>query len=95
MARDNSKAQDLVGKGAEAHRAGQFDKAEKYYKRALKADGNNADALHLLGLISHQKGRNEYAAKLIGKALAIRPHEPAMNTQYGDCYERFVALGRG
>ncbi|MBT3990640.1 MAG: tetratricopeptide repeat protein [Rhodospirillaceae bacterium] len=80
MARDNSKAQDLLGKGAEAHQAGQFDKAEKFYKRALKADSNNADALHLLGLISHQKGRDEYAAQLIGKALAIKPSEPAINT---------------
>jgi Flp pilus assembly protein TadD len=80
MARSNLKAQDLVGKGAEAHNAGQFDKAEKLYKRALKAEASNADALHLLGLISHQKGRHEYAAQLIGKALAIKPTEPAYNT---------------
>lgn len=80
MARDNKKAQDLVGKGAKAHQAGQFDKAEKFYKRAIKADKNNADAYHLWGLVAHQKGRGEYAAQLIGKALALNPSEPSYNT---------------
>tara|TARA_B100000315_G_scaffold260292_1_gene320621 strand:+ start:2511 stop:4502 length:1992 start_codon:yes stop_codon:yes gene_type:complete len=80
MARNIQKAQELVARGAEPHQAGQFDKAEKFYKRALKAQGDNVDALHLLGLVSHQKGRNEYAAQLIGKAVAISPHNPAINT---------------
>jgi Flp pilus assembly protein TadD len=80
MARNFQKAQELVARGAEPHQAGQFDKAEKFYKRALKAQSDNVDALHLLGLVSHQKGRNEYAAQLIGKAQNLSPHNPAINT---------------
>jgi len=80
MARNFQKAQELVARGAEPHQAGQFEKAEKFYKRALKAQSDNVDALHLLGLVSHQKGRNEYAAQLISKAVAISPHNPAINT---------------
>lgn len=80
MARDHLKAQDLISKGAEAHNAGQFKKAENFYKKALKVEGSNADAFHLLGLISHQKGNDEYAAQLIGKAIKIKPAEAAYNT---------------
>ncbi|MDP7425682.1 MAG: tetratricopeptide repeat protein [Rhodospirillales bacterium] len=80
MARNFQKAQELVARGARPHQAGQFDKAEKYYKRALKAQSDNIDALHLLGLVSHQKGRNEYAVQLISKAQLLSPHNPAINT---------------
>jgi Flp pilus assembly protein TadD len=80
VARNNLKSQRLVGKGAEAHNAGLFDRAEKYYKSALKFQRDNPDALHLLGLISHQKGRNGYAAKLIARAISLKPVEPAYNT---------------
>ena len=65
MARNFQKAQELLARGAEPHQAGQFDKAEKFYKRALKAQRDNVDALHLLGLVTHQKGRNEYAEQLL------------------------------
>ena len=65
MMRNFQKAQELVARGAGPHQAGQFDKAEKYYKRALKAQSDNIDGLHLLGLVSHQKGRNEYAEQLL------------------------------
>ena len=80
MARNFQKAQELLARGAEPHQAGQFDKAEKFYKRALKIQSNNIDGLHLLGLVSHQKGHNEYAAQLIGKAQLLSPHNSAINT---------------
>ena len=79
MAKNNLKAQNLIDRGSNAHQAGQFDKAEKFYKRALKSDDGNADTLHLLGLVAHQTGRNEHAAQLIRRALLIRPNEPNYN----------------
>jgi tetratricopeptide (TPR) repeat protein len=76
MAKKNLKAHALIERGVNAHKAGQFDTAEIFYKRALKSDKNNADLLHLLGLISHQTGRHKYAAQLIKRALLIKPDEP-------------------
>ena len=55
------------------HQNGQLNKAEEFYKRILKADPNQADALHLLGLIARQAGKNDIAVNLIGKAISINP----------------------
>ncbi len=62
------------------HQNGQLNKAEKFYKKILKADPNHADALHLLGLIARQAGKNDIAANLISKAINIRPF--AVTTNY-------------
>ncbi len=55
MARNFQKAQELLARGAEPHQAGQFDKAEKFYKRAIKAQRDNVDALYLLGPLPTRK----------------------------------------
>ncbi len=57
------------------HRAGDLDAAEKIYRDVLKGDEKNADALHLLGLVLHQRGKNADAAELIERAIAIRPKQ--------------------
>ncbi len=39
------------------HQQGQLDAALQQYERLLQQAPNNPDALHLRGLIEHQKGR--------------------------------------
>ncbi len=80
VAREKLKVEDLIAKGVEAHQAGQFVKAEKFYRRALKIDVENTDILHLLGVLSHQKGRHGYAVQLTRKALIVKPDDPDCNT---------------
>ena len=53
------------------HNAGDLSKAEGIYQKILQADPNQPVALHLLGVIAHQVGKNDIAVDLIGKALAI------------------------
>jgi protein O-GlcNAc transferase len=53
--------------------AGRLAEAESLYRRILVIDGNNANALHLLGLISNDRGAREEAVQLIEKAIAIDP----------------------
>ena len=53
------------------HSAGRLPEAEGIYRQILQADPNQPVALHLLGVIAHQKGKNDIAVDLIGKALAI------------------------
>jgi protein O-GlcNAc transferase len=56
------------------HAAGRLPEAEKLYHKVLRADPNHPDALHLLGVIAHQVGKNDIAAGLISKALDNRPN---------------------
>ena len=56
------------------HSAGDLPSAENIYQLILQTDPDHPDALHLLGVISHQKGENERAVDLITKALAIKPN---------------------
>ena len=51
------------------HQAGRLAEAEALYQRVLQADSRHVDALHFLGVIAHQNGRNDAAVELIGKPL--------------------------
>jgi predicted O-linked N-acetylglucosamine transferase (SPINDLY family) len=53
------------------HRAGRLDDAEAIYRAVLLEMPAQPDALHLLGVLSHQRGRDAEAADLIGRAIAI------------------------
>ena len=55
------------------HQAGRLPEAEAIYQRILQNSPNNADALHLSGLIAYQTGGIGEAVKLIRKALGINP----------------------
>ena len=54
-------------------KSGQFEKAGLIYNRILDKDPNNADALHLLGLVEHQKGNTLSGMELIKKAITLQP----------------------
>ncbi len=55
------------------HSAGRLREAESIYQQILQVDPRHPVALHLLGLIAHQVGKNEIAVDLVGKAIAINP----------------------
>src|SRR5580693_1851569 len=73
------------------HRAGRLADAEALYRQILAAQPNHADALHLLGLIAHHAGRDDVAADLIGRAIALNPANSAAHCNLG---EAFRANGR-
>ena len=41
----------------------QLDQAENLCHQVLDSDGNHPDALHVMGLISHQMGKSDDAVK--------------------------------
>ena len=43
------------------HTAGRLTEAEQAYRRILLVDPENADALHLLGVVAHQNGAHQEA----------------------------------
>ena len=67
----------LLAQAFEAHRAGNFRRAEKLYRRVHKAEPRNPDALHLHGLLAHHQGEHATAAARMAKALALNPGDLA------------------
>ena len=55
------------------HTAGRLPEAENIYQQILQTNPDQLVALHLLGVIAHQVGKNDVAVDLINKALAIKP----------------------
>ena len=52
--------------------SGRLPQAEACCRQALQIAPNHPDALHLLGLIAYQVGKNEIAVELINRAINIR-----------------------
>ena len=65
--------QQAIDLGVQHHKAGRLSQAERIYQQILQADPNQPVAMHLLGVIAHQVGKNDTAVDLITKALAINP----------------------
>ncbi|GGF22856.1 hypothetical protein GCM10011611_31160 [Aliidongia dinghuensis] len=51
------------------HGAGRLDEAEAIYRQLLAARPNDADALHLMGVLLHQRGRSDEGRGLIEAAI--------------------------
>jgi len=73
------------------HQAGRYAEAEQQYRQVLAADPQQADALHLLGVLAYQIGRADAAVPLIEQAIRLRPAAPAFRMNLGNA---LLALGR-
>ena len=65
------------------HQRGDLKKAELLYRRILKTNPRNSDALNLLGVIAYQEGKRDVAVDLISRAIAINPHVPDYHNNLG------------
>ena len=68
------------------HRAGNLGRAEEIYRRILADQPNHCDAMHLLGVILHQRGENQLALSLIQQAILIDPRTSFYYCSLGDVY---------
>src|ERR1700733_10240707 len=66
------------------HQAGRLNEAERLYQQILQADPHHADALHFLGVLPHQIGRQDMAVDLIGRAIAQNGRIPAFHNNLGN-----------
>jgi tetratricopeptide (TPR) repeat protein len=64
---------DAIEQGLKFHRAGKLDEAERTYRTILAHIPNHPDAIHLLGVLAGQRGRNDIAIQLIKQAIALKP----------------------
>lgn len=65
------------------HRAGRLREAEAIYRNILSADPNDADALHMLGLLAHHTGRPAAALELIRSAIGLYPDAAPFHNNLG------------
>ena len=97
--------QKNLNTGFALHQQGKLDEAQLYYETVLRADSKNFDALHLLGVIAHQRQNHPAAIALLDRAIQHNPssalaHLNRGNTrrEMGDMqraitdYERAIAI---
>jgi len=73
------------------HQAGELVAAARLYLAILAREPDQADVLHLLGVVRHQQGQSLAAVELIGKAVAMRPGAAAFHANLAEAYR---ALGQ-
>jgi tetratricopeptide (TPR) repeat protein len=64
----------ILSEATRLHQQGRLDDAEARYRRVLKLNRDNFDALHFLGMLQHQRGRPREALQSLDRALALAPH---------------------
>ncbi|MFZ2031193.1 MAG: tetratricopeptide repeat protein [Vitreimonas sp.] len=80
-------AQTRLREALALHQSGQFEPARQLYEAVLKIQPRNADALHLLGVLSAQAGDHRRAADLIGQAIAVSSSNPAFYFNRGSALQ--------
>jgi tetratricopeptide (TPR) repeat protein len=68
------------------HQAGRFADAARCYHDLLTREPENAEALHLFGVMHHQCGHSSRAVELIGRAAALRPDAAAFHANLAEAY---------
>lgn len=64
--------------------SGRSDEAERRLRHRLSAAPDDVDALHILGLLCHQSGRNTDAIALIGRAVTLAPEVAFMQANFAE-----------
>lgn len=78
--------QEIMQSSADAHQKGDHKTASRGYRRALKIQPDNVDALQLLGVASHQSGDSKNALRLLQKALEIDPANVRCHNNIGSVF---------
>lgn len=80
---ENTTILRMLESALEHHRAGRLDAAETIYRQILAVEPDNADSLHLLGMLEHQRGRHETAIEMIRQAIVRNPNQAAFHSNLG------------
>ena len=68
------------------HRAGRLREAAEIYEQILEAEPQNAEALHLMGMVAHEMGQHERAIRLVAAAVRIDGSRAFYHNNLGEVY---------
>jgi protein O-GlcNAc transferase len=74
------------------HQAGNLQQAEQLYRQVLQGNPQQADALHLLGVLASQVGRYDHSITYIRQAIAVNPHNGDYHCNLGVAYQNLSRL---
>jgi len=87
----NDTVDSLLDRGLAHHRAGELSQAESLYRQVLETVPTHPVALHLLGVLATQTGRNDVALQFADQAIAAAPNFAEAHASRGNA---FYGLGR-
>ncbi len=73
------------------HRAERWDDSELLYRHILEAVPDQPDAMHFLGVLSHQRGRSDAGIELIERSIVLDPQHA---DRYNNLGNVLVETGR-
>lgn len=78
----------MLKESIDLHRQGRLDEAEQGYRARLAEQPNDVDALHLLGLLRHQRGDLEEGVYLLTRAHELAPEEAGIEASLATLHFR-------
>ena len=85
---DAVQMRELLERACTAQQAGQLTLATEIYEHILAYVPQQADALHLLGLVAHAKGETERALGYLEQAVAVAPQSWVVQSNLGEVYRQ-------
>lgn len=73
----------MLKESIEHHRLGRLEEAEQGYREHLEGQPNDAEVLHLLGLLRHQRGASAEAEDLLTRAHTLAPEKAGIELTLG------------
>jgi predicted O-linked N-acetylglucosamine transferase (SPINDLY family) len=83
--------EDALAGAKRLHQKGELRQAEQIYRQVLLEEPDHPEALHLLGLIAHQRGDHAMAIDLIGRAVRLQDNKPIYHCNLA---KALAAVGR-
>jgi Flp pilus assembly protein TadD len=80
---DPASLRQVLSEALEHQAGGRLDAAEALYRSVLAVQPNNADAMHLLGMVTNARGNGGAAVEMIRRAIAIKPHAAQFHNSLG------------
>jgi protein O-GlcNAc transferase len=75
--------QELAAQAIAHHRQGNFGVAERIYRSIVAGQPENFAALHLLGMLLHQRGKAEAAVPFLERAIRLKADDAEMHSNLG------------
>jgi predicted TPR repeat methyltransferase len=84
--------EDAMLMAIELNKRGLLEEARSIYDDVLRADPENRDATHFLGVVSHQLGDSERGLEHMMRALELDPDQPSILNNLGNIYKEIGRL---